>query len=850
MSPEAFRAALAGNGWDCIISDYSMPRFNGLAAIDELHATGKDIPFILVSGTIGEEVAVMALKRGARDYIMKDRLGRLVPAVEREIREAEGRREQKRTNEALQEIDQRFRMSFEVAPIGMALAGLAGNWLQVNSSLCGLLGYDASDMAGMTIQQITHPHDLEADQKYLRQMVSGENQSYHIEKRYTHKNGNVIWAEQSVSLVRDTQGKPSYFILQIHDITERREAERQIRLLSEALTSTRDCYILTDLEESILFVNPATTLTYGYPAEELIGRRTSVLHANGNPPFLLDAMHRQTAAGGWKGELLDRRKDGMEFPVELWTSVVRDDAGAPVAFVGVARDISDRKAAEAHLRESEEKFRLISENVADMIAVLTPDGKRVYNSPSYRGILGDPDALHGSDSFQEVHPDDREKVRRIFQETVRTGVGQRAEYRFLLRDGTVRDIDSQGSVIRGSDGNVTGVVVVSRDVTEQKRLEQQFLRAQRMESIGTLASGIAHDLNNVLAPIMMAIEMIRHQVSDVKVRHLVDTIDVSAQRGAAIVKQVLAFGRGVEGERIVLQLKHLINEVVKMAQETFPKSIEIRTDIARDLRSISGDPTQMQQVLMNLCVNARDAMPQGGQLRIAAKNATLTEHEARMIPDIRPGPYVVVSIADEGSGIPAKIQEKIFEPFFTTKEVGKGTGLGLSTVLGIVRSHKGAITLKSEEGKGTVFTIHIPAAAEGVEAGTPEHAPDSPTGHGELILVIDDEAAIREMTRQTLEASGYSVRTARSGIEGIAVFQELKGKIRAVVTDIMMPAMDGTAVIEALKKLRPDLRIIAASGLSDTGHSVNPSVAGADAYLSKPFTAGKLLTTLAKVLQA
>jgi hypothetical protein len=322
-------------------------------------------------------------------------------------------------------------------------------------------------------------------------------------------------------------------------------------------------------------------------------------------------------------------------------------------------------------------------------------------------------------------------------------------------------------------------------------------------------------------------------------------IDTSAKRGADIVRQVLAFGRGVKGERILLQLKHVVIELVKIFSETFPKSIEIKSDIPRDLWTVYADPTQMHQVMLNMLINARDAMPVGGTLTISAENSTLDETYSRMNPEAKPGAYVCIVITDTGTGIPADIREKIFEPFFTTKEVGIGTGLGLSTTLAIVRSHEGFINLESEEGKGTTFRIYIPATGAVSNQAVASEEADLPLGNGELILVIDDEAAIREITGATLKAHGYRVRTASDGAEGVAVYAEYKRKI----TDIAMPVMDGTAAILALKKINPDVKIIAASGLTTKGQLTTASDSNVQAFLTKPYSAEKLLTTLAEVLQ-
>jgi PAS domain S-box-containing protein len=619
--------------------------------------------------------------------------------------------------------------------------------------------------------------------------------------------------------------------------------------MAHTVASVQDCISIIDLENRFLFVNDAFRDTYGYTTEELLGKDVSILRPPRTPDAATDQIPREPAAGGWHGEILNRRKDGSDFPVELWTSVVRDEAGTPLAMVGVARNITDRKLAEDDHRQSEEQFRLIAENVADLITVLDPDGRRIYSSPSYERILGPLESLLGKDGFQEVHPDDVARVKEVFQETLRTGIGRRLEYRFLLKDGSVCNIDSKESVVRSGDGKISHVIVVSRDVTEEKMLASQFLRAQRMESIGTLAGGIAHDLNNILSPIMMAIEILRNKVPDPRGQKLLNTIETSAVRGADIVKQVLAFGRGVKGDRVLVQLKHVVRDVVKIVGETFPKSIEIRMDIPRDLWTALADPTQMHQVLLNVLVNARDAMTDGGTLTISAENVTLDENYAHQHVDAKPGDYVSIAVSDTGTGIPADIREKIFEPFFTTKEIGTGTGLGLSTTLAIVKSHKGFINLYSEPGKGSTFRIFIPATGTVSNVAVQSAAPDLPTGNGEMILVIDDEAAIREITKETLEAYGYRAMTACDGAEGVAVFAGNTKDIRVVITDIMMPVMDGTAAILALLKINPDVKIIAASGLTSRGQVAAPPDPHVQAFLTKPYTAEKLLRALAKTLR-
>jgi PAS domain S-box-containing protein len=406
-------------------------------------------------------------------------------------------------------------------------------------------------------------------------------------------------------------------------------------------------------------------------------------------------------------------------------------------------------------------------------------------------------------------------------------------------------VESRWTLVRDFRNYPQSILVVNTEITQKKQLEAQFLRAQRLESIGTLASGIAHDLNNVLAPILMTAQLLESQIQEERSRRLLPILINNSKRGANLIKQVLSFTRGLEGERTLLQLKHLITEIQQIVQETFPKSIAVVTQIPQQLWTVSGDATQLHQVLMNLCVNARDAMPNGGTLKISAANLLIDENYTRMNLDAQVGPYVVVTVSDTGTGISADILDRIFEPFFTTKELGEGTGLGLSTVLGIVKSHGGFLNVTTEEGKGSEFKVYVPAqdSQEIVE----EVENTIPVGNGELILVVDDEAAIRDITKTSLESHNYKAITASNGIEAIALYAENQDKISLVLTDMVMPSMDGLTTIRTLKKINPQVKIIAVSGLV-TNDKVNAVYKmGIQAFLPKPYTARQLLQTISTV---
>ncbi len=514
------------------------------------------------------------------------------------------------------------------------------------------------------------------------------------------------------------------------------------------------------------------------------------------------------------------------------------------------RAVEHEYRAERDFGSSDEMFRLISENVPDLITVIDFAKRHVYLNPSYNNIIGSREKLLGNEALGLVHPDDREKVKVVLREGLSSGMEQRIEFRLLTSDGGIRFVEARGKASRDAAGNMTKGIIVGRDVTERRKLEDQYFRNQRIESLGTLAGGISHDLNNVLTPVILGVEALKRVQMEERGRAILNSIGSSLGRGRDIVKQVLTFARGVEGGMMLIQIRHIIKEAVSLIKETFPKSIAIVENVPKALWLVNGDATRIDQLVMNLVVNARDAMPEGGILYVSAEDTMIDEQYAAMQPLAKPGPYVRITVQDTGVGMSKEVRDHIFEPFYTTKESGKGTGLGLSIVHTIVKNHGGFVTVESEPGKGTTFNVFLPAV-ESQDLERPEETDSkSLAGHGELLLVVDDEVSVCQITKQTLEAFGYRAITASDGTEAVALFAEKKNQILLVLMDIAMPIMDGPRTMRAIRKLNPGVKIIASSGIVPEGQLKIEDMAAPNEYLPKPYTSDRLLRTIRSVLES
>ena len=503
------------------------------------------------------------------------------------------------------------------------------------------------------------------------------------------------------------------------------------------------------------------------------------------------------------------------------------------------------------IAEREELFKLIGENAADMIAVVNVDGTRVYNSPSYQRLLGySPEELRATSAFEQIHPDDRSKVVEAAEEAKRSGRGRRVEYRIRHKDGNWITLESTASAVRDSSGQIKKLVIVNRDITERKQLEEQLRLSQKIEAIGRLSGGIAHDFNNLLGVIIGYTEALQKRMPlDAPFREAIDEIQRAGKRAASLTQQLLAFSRKQVLEPRILDLNAIVSDVEKMLGRLIGEHIDLTLVLSKAIGMVKADRTQIEQVMLNLAVNARDAMPQGGKLTIETANVELDEASARRPRYLLPGSYVLLKVTDTGCGMNPDVQAHIFEPFFTTKEKGKGTGLGLATVYGVIKQSGGYVLVESELGKGTTFEVYLPrVAATGEIAKEARPSAKLIKKHEAAVLLVEDEPSLRKLARDVLRETGYTVFEAADAFQALEIAKQTEIEIDLLLTDVIMPGMSGRALADALSSSRPETRVLYMSGYTD-GEIATQGVLNAEtSILHKPFTQDELIRRVEDVL--
>lgn len=701
------------------------------------------------------------------------------------------------------------------------------------------------------INQAIHPADRERVNQIIRTAIE-QAIPYETEFRFLRPDSTVGYVFSCGRVDRNTQGRVVRFYGISQDISEYKQVEKALRESKEryrdlaqklhSITVNAPIYIYElDRNGRIIFANrPCESFSQG----QLLGSLLTDLfpqEAFSSIKRIVEEVFRTEKVQEVEYAIPNQQGEIRFYKTQIAPNRVE---GKTTTAVLIAIDITERKLAQEKIAEQAELLDVTTDaillrSLSGEILYYNQGAESMYGWTSEEAIGKVADEL----LYKEISPELTEALK-----TVKENKSWQGELHKVTKEGKEVVVSSRWTLVKDKIGNPKSILTVDTDITEKKQLEQQFFRTQRLESLGTLASGIAHDLNNILTPILAVSQLLPLKVSnlDRSSQDMLKMLESSAKRGSNLVKQILSFARGNEARRRVLQVKHLLRDIEQFVKGTFPKSIEIERSLPRELWTVSADPTQLHQVFMNLVVNARDAMPDGGTLSIIAENMFVDESYARMNIEAKVGPYVVVTIADTGAGIPPENIDRIFDPFFTTKEVGKGTGLGLSTVLGITKNHGGFVKISSEVGKGSQFKVYLPSQ-EGLVYDK-EQDPQLLVGKGELILVIDDEAKICEIIKTTLETCNLQVLTAKDGIEGISIYATHKNEISVVLTDMVMPIMDGEITIRTLQRINPLVKIIAISGLASTEALTQAAGVGVQGFLAKPFTAQELLKAVAGVL--
>jgi PAS domain S-box-containing protein len=777
--------------------------------------------------------------------------------------------DRKRTERALQQNERTIRDLMNAPPLTALLIDNKGNILMANQAYAASTGKEVDELLGTNVTEIYSPEVTEATKKAALQVIgSGQPTDLEIEI-----NGRI--QHLSFYPLLDAAGRVERLAVYGQDITEQkragealRKSEEQFRFLTEGMT---DIIWTVDLDLQTTYVSPSVAKTLGFTPEE---RKRQSLEEMLTPESVQRVREvfgrelRLEAAGAdpdrsVKIEVEYYRKDGSTLWVENVMKAIRNASGEVIGMHGVSRDISERKRAEEELARSEQQYRLLAENVADVIWTLDKNLNFTYVSPSVEKLRGfTPEEIMAQSIEEVLTPQSLEKVREFIREVfakIKKGYTDipaiTKELEQPCKDGSTVWTEAVVNVVFDEDGNFSHFQGVTRDITERKKLEAQLREAQKMQSLGTLSGGIAHEFNNILAVIMGYAELALADTAEFKsAAPQLKRIVQAVKRARDLVRQILTFSRQMETEMKPLNLGLEVQQIIELLKRTLPRTIHIEAKLAPELNMIRGNANQIEQVLINLASNARDAMPQGGNLLFETSNVEVDEELARRRPGLRPGSYVLLRVSDTGQGMDQSVLEQAFDPCFTTKEVGKGTGLGLSTVHGIVQFHGGHIYCHSRPGQGTVVEIHLPALPADQAAAAPEKSLGEWTplgkvpGRGERILLVDDEPDLRALGANFLEAMGYQVFTAQNGEEALEIFSRNEPRPELVILDLGMPGMGGEKCLKEIMAVDPRAKVIVASGyLAD--EKVKESLrAGAASFVAKPFQRAELAATVRQVL--
>ena len=864
-SEQAFVAALESDTWDVILCDFRMPAFSGLSALALYKTMGLDIPFIFVSGAMGEDLAVEAMRAGAHDYVMKDNLKRLVPAVERELRDAQERIDRRRTKSLLNESERTFSTLAEELP-NMIFINKMGTIVYANRKCEEIMGYTKKELYDPNFNFLTlvAPEQVELVKNSFDQHAKNMDVSPY-EYTLRTKDNKKLEGILTTKLIT-FEGERAVLGI-VTDVTERKAAENRLRE-SESL--------LRESQRVARIGSYATDFVTGYwkgseVLDEIFGIDKNFHRTIDGWVNLVHPDHRQEMSEYlreiaakklpfYKEYRIVRQNDREERWVLGRGELTYDQFGTLTAMIGTIQDITDRKKVEEalHLQVSALK------SAANSVVITDTQGVIQWVNPAFTKMTG-----YGFDEVVGKNPrflkSGRQKsaLYENLWKTILSGKVWNGEIVNKRKDGTFYNEEMTITPVMTSDGKIRNFIAVKQDVTEhknaekrQKALESQLAQAQKLESLGTLAGGIAHDFNNILGIILGHVSLLAQSRNDpIVLSNSVDTVTKAVRRGASLVRQILTFARKTEIAREPVNVNSLIVELIKMLQETFPRTIEIVTDLDASVPVLAMDQTQLQQAIMNLCINARDAMTERSDAplpkgTLTIRTSLISEKKMReSFPDASASEYVCLEISDTGVGMSEATKEKIFEPFFTTKEPGKGTGLGLAVVYGVVKGHQGYIHARSEVGKGTTFTVFFPSSKADIVGPESQHAtPTIQLRGSETILVVEDEESILNLMTTVLVRAGYTVIAARDGVEAIDQYEKYRKEVALVLTDMGLPKLDGTEVFTMLKLRDPKVKVVLASGYLEPQYRSELLKTGAKDFVQKPYDPNEVLKKIRAIL--